>query len=439
MTAVLVAILSMTVLGLAIALSLDPRLRGPMLLGLAFLYGSGSVFLVLLVLSILYVRWTIVIITIVLVAGLLVCLVARWRRNTQQQSNPATQQLRFHWLDIPTLISMIGFALFATAAPLWEWDFWAIWGLKARQFLDAGGIDWRFLESPWNSFAHPDYPLLVPLNFDFVALLNGGWSDRYLGLLSVACAVALLLIVRGLAAEEASTVPAALITLTITGLAASRYPGLAEGPVIAFGAASVLFIRRAMQQNDARSWLHGAMLLGFAASTKNEGIALLVSVVVALLIVRTREVLRLWPAFAIAAPWLILRATHYLPTDIASGSALSRVMYRLPYTGEILIYLARHLYEPWFWASILVGLLIAPSEGRRREVFVLLATAVQLSFYVASYIATPHNARWHVATSWPRLTDQIAIPITYVAFMMLAKYAAAVKDAPHVEARPVLT
>ncbi|HEX9491634.1 MAG TPA: hypothetical protein VGA33_00085, partial [Thermoanaerobaculia bacterium] len=190
MTAVVVAILSMTVLGLAIALSLDPRLRGPMLLGLAFLYGSGSVFLVLLVLSILHVRWTIVIITIVLVAGLLVCLVARWRRNTQQQSNPATQQLRFHWLDIPTLISMIGFALFATAAPLWEWDFWAIWGLKARQFLDAGGIDWRFLESPWNSFAHPDYPLLVPLNFDFVALLNGGWSDRYLGLLSVAWAVA---------------------------------------------------------------------------------------------------------------------------------------------------------------------------------------------------------------------------------------------------------
>src|SRR5712691_7917413 len=226
MTAVVVAILSMTVLGLAIALSLDPRLRGPMLLGLAFLYGSGSVFLVLLVLSILYVRWTIVIITIVFVAGLLGCLVARWRRNTQQQSNPATQQLRFHWLDFPTLISMIGFALFATAAPLWEWDFWAIRGMKARVFLERGEIDWRFLESPWNSYVHPDYPLLVPLNFDCVALLNGDWSDRWLGLISVAWAVALLLIVRDIAARESTVVPSALVTLAIAGLAASRYPGL---------------------------------------------------------------------------------------------------------------------------------------------------------------------------------------------------------------------
>src|SRR5713226_7347488 len=121
MTAVVVAILSMTVLGLAIALSLDPRLPGPMLLGLAFLYGSGSVFLVLLVLSILHVRWTIVIVTIVWLAALIALAV------TRRQPTTDNRQLKFHWLDILTLISMIGFALFATAAPLWEWDFWAIW------------------------------------------------------------------------------------------------------------------------------------------------------------------------------------------------------------------------------------------------------------------------------------------------------------------------
>jgi hypothetical protein len=438
MTAVVIAILSMTVLGLAVALALDPALRGPLLLGLAFLYGSGCVFLAMFVLSLLHVRWTVMTVTVVLVAGLLGCWVARQRQPTQQPSNRATQQpVRPHWLDVPTALSMIGFALFATAAPLWEWDFWAIWGLKAKQFLGSGGIDWRFLQSPWNTFVHPDYPLLVPLNFDFVALLNGGWSDRWLGLLSVAWAAALLLIVRGLAAEETSTVPAALVTLTIAGLAASRYPGLAEGPVIAFGAAGVLLARRALQENDAAAWRHAAILLGFAACTKNEGIALLVSVVIALLIVRPRQVFRLWPAAAIAVPWLILRVTHYLPTDIAGGSAFGRVMYRIPYAGEILMYLAGHLYERWFWASILLGLLIAPAAARRREGFVMLATLVQLCWYIASYFATPHDARWHVATSWPRLTDQIAIPITYVVFMMLAKYAAAMKDSPHAEARPV--
>ncbi len=436
MLAVLIAILSMTVLGLPIVLAIDRQARGPSLLGLAFLYGSGLVFVVLLALSILHVRWTVVTVTVI---GLLSCSVA-WLlgvRARQQPSNPATQQLKPHWLDIPTLVSITGFALFATAAPLWEWDFWAIWGLKARVFLERGGIDWRFLENRWNAFVHPDYPLLVPLNFDFVSLLNGGWSDRWLGALSVAWAAALLLIIRHLAARESSVVPAALITLTVTGLAASRYPGLAEGPVIAYGAAGVLFLRRALQTNAAPDWRHGALLLGLAANAKNEGMALLVSVAVVLLIVRARDVLRLWPALALAAPWLILRTTHTLPTDIVSGEAIGRVLQRLPFAGDILMYVARQLYEPWFWIALLAGLLLAPAVARRQEGFVLLVTVLQLVFYAGSYFATPHDLRWHVATSWSRLTDQIAIPITYVVFLTLAKYAASVEESPDAEARSI--
>jgi hypothetical protein len=431
MTATVVAMLSMTVVGLCIALAIDRSLRGPMLLGLGYLYGSGAIFVVMFLLAIVHIRWNLLTVSVPLIA---IVALALLRRQPATVSRPSFKP---HWLDIPTLISIIGFGLFATAAPLWEWDFWAIWGLKARVFLGQGGIDWRFLQSPWNTFVHPDYPLLVPFNFDFVALLNGGWNDRWLGLLSVGWAAALLLIIRGLAAEESSVVPAALVTLVVTDLAASRYPGLAEGPLIAFGVAGLLFIRRGLQSNDSAAWRHGPILLGLAACTKNEGLALLVSATIALLIVRRRDVLRLWPSFAIAAPWMILRATHYLATDIAGGSALSRVLFRLRYAGEIFIYLGAHLYEPWFWGVILLGLLIVPSVARRREAFVLIATAIQIGFYVGSYFATPHDARWHVATSWPRLTDQVAIPITYVVFLALAKYVAAMKDSPHVEARPV--
>jgi len=61
------------------------------------------------------------------------------------------------------------------------------------------------------------------------------------------------------------------------------------------------------------------VLLGLAACVKNEGIALLVSVALALLFAQRRNVRRLWPAVAIAAPWLLLRAT--LPQ---SAAALSR-------------------------------------------------------------------------------------------------------------------
>ena len=58
--------------------------------------------------------------------------------------------------------------------------------------------------------------------------------------------------------------------------------------------------------------------------------------------------------------------------------------------------------------ALLAGILIAPAAARMRERFVLLVTAIQLVFYIGSYFVTPHDIRWHVATSWSRLTDQIA-------------------------------
>ncbi|HUJ13595.1 MAG TPA: glycosyltransferase family 39 protein [Thermoanaerobaculia bacterium] len=414
MLAVVVAILSMTVIGLPIALALDRTLRGPQLIGLAFLYGSGWIWIDLLIVP----HWSIVLVAIVGLLPLLLFL-----RRTQD-SGPRTQDaVRPHWLDIPTAVSVIGFGFFATGAALWEWDFWAIWGMKARVFLDHGGIDWRFLGSHWNAYVHPDYPLLVPFNFDFAAMLNGAWSDRWLGLMSVAWAVALLLIVRDLAARESAAIAAALVTLTVTGLAASRYPGLAEGPLIAFGSAAVLFLRRATLFDDNAAWRHGAVLLGLATNVKNEGLALFVAILIALVIVRRRDVLRLWPAAVLAAPWLILRTTHDLQTDIVGGG-FHRALARLPQAGQILMFLARRLYEPWFWIALLAGLVILPGVIVWRERFVLIVTAVQLAFYTGSYFATPHEVAWHVMTSWSRLTDQIAIPITFVVFLALANYAA---------------
>jgi hypothetical protein len=454
MTATLVAILSLTVLGMPIALAVDRRARGPLLVGTSFLYGSGTMFIVLLALSIAHVRWTLVSVTVTALAIFCAAAIIAIRQpatDNRQRSAGA------HVFDPLALLTIISYALYATLAPLWEWDFWAIWGLKAKAFLEIGGIDWRFLESRWNTFAHPDYPLLVPLNFDFVALAGGGWSDRWLGLLFVAWGMALLLIVRALAARETTPLLASLLTFALTAIAISTHIGLAEGALIAFTGAGVLFVRTALLDDDAAAWRHGALMLGFAANCKNEGLALLVAVTMAVVAVSwsrgrvaareddhaarphnraTARLLRLWPAYALAASWLLLRATHALPTDIASGSAVTRLMARLPHIHQILGYLAENLYKPWFWVAILAGVLIAPATARRRERFVLLVTAIQVVFYVGAYLTTPYDIHWHVLTSWPRLTGQIAVPITVSVFLMLANSLRRGEDAPHAEARP---
>ena len=120
---------------------------------------------------------------------------------------------------------------------------------------------------------------------------------------------------------------------------------------------------------------------------------------------------------------------HDLPTAIVGNSASSRVLARLPHAGQILMFLARRLYEPWFWIALLAGVIIVPAIVAR-ERFVLIVTAIQLAFYIGSYFATPHEVAWHVMTSWSRLTDQIAIPITVVVFLALANYAATPESPP---------
>jgi hypothetical protein len=437
MTAALIAILSLTGFGIPIALAVDRNARGPLLIGASFLYGSGAIYFVMLALSIMHVRWTLMSVTIGALAIFCGAAFVVVRRKTTAVHEVAA---RPHLLDIVTLLTVTGYALYATLASLYEWDFWAIWGLKAKVFLEAGGIDWHFLESRWNTFTHPDYPLLLPMNFDFVALLSGGWSDRWLGLLFVAWGIALLLVVRALASRETSPCFAALLTLTMASLAVSRYLGLAEGVLIAFGGAGILFVRAALRDDDAASWRHGALMLGFAANCKNEGIAMLVAVTIAIAVtgLRTRMFARLrnlWPAYALIAPWLLLRLTHALPTDLASGSAASRLFARLPYAFQLLRLLAAHLYEPWFWVAILIGILVASSAARRAESFVLLVTAIQLAFYIVAYLATPNDLRWHIVTSWSRLTGQIAVPITFAVFLMLANSWRGGEDAPHAEAR----
>ena len=433
MAAILVTILSTLAAGLAIALAVDRRARGLLLIGTAYFYGSGVVFLTLLALSVLHVRWTLLTVTI---AALLFVVGSWWFVVRQPPTNNHQLRTTPHLLDIVTLFTLFAYVCYATLAPLWEWDFWAIWGLKARVFLEHGGIDWRFLESRWNTFAHTDYPLLVPLNYDFAALVGGGWSDRWLGLLFVAWAAAAMLVIRALAARETTPLVAALATLVAGPIAASHYVGLAEGALIAFGGAGVLFVRHALLSDDDAAWRHGAILLGLAANAKNEGLALIVAVAAALLVVRRRDVIRLWPAVALAAPWLLLRATHSLPTDLVAGSVTDRIVARLPYLGQMARFLAEHLFNPWFWVALMAGIIIAPAARRRREAFVLIVTAVQLAFYIASYLATPHDPRWHIVTSWPRLTVQLALPIAYATIMMLADSFPGAPESADAEARP---
>lgn len=387
-----------------------------------FLYAAGIVYFVELALALLGVPWNV---WNVSVPALLIAAAAFFL------SKPRLNSQRFTFIDVLTLVTLLAYAVYATIAPVWEWDFWAIWGLKGRVFYEAGTIDWHFLESRWNDFAHPDYPLLLPLNYVYAALLGGGWSDRWLAIVTVAFAASLVFIVRRLAAKEASPLIASTIAFASCAFALTGPVGLAEAPLIAFAGASLLYIRRAILFDDQRAMTHGAILAGLAACTKNEGLALLVTIAIALALSRARLVIRLWPAFVIALPWVIVRAVHRLPTDLARGSFLDRIVHR-PFPLRMFV---TNLNASWMWIAMLLALLVIPHELRKRERFVLIAFTLQVALYVAIILGGPNDVAWQIETSWARLSSQLATPLLVVLMLMLARTFAPEHDLAHADAR----
>lgn len=398
-----IALTQILILGLPLAMLLDREPSRRRLLGLAFLFGSGAVYLVLLLLP----RWTPLTVTPALLLSSALAWVIAWRKRMVLAA-PGKP----HLADLATLFLVLAHARAATRGFFGGWDFWAIWGLKARIFLERGGIDWAWLEHPWHAFAHPDYPPLLPLNYVLYAMQSGEWNDAGLGVVTTLFGSALILIVRDTFERELGRTLAAWATLGVASVALSPWIGLAEAPMIAFGTAGLLFVRSGMLPC-------GALLLGLAACTKNEGLALIAAVAGALIVSgRARDVVRLWPAAAVAMPWLVLRAFHTLPTVLLAGPLHERLAANAAQSDVLIRAIAQQRpVQPELWLAIAVAfVLFARDLGRER--FVLTAVLLQLLFYVGVFLVTPYGMQWHVQTSVPRLLEHAAMPLAILALTL---------------------
>jgi hypothetical protein len=317
------------------------------------------------------------------------------------------------------LLLIAGYALYATLAPPPEYDYLTNWGFKAKAFFEIRAIDWQLLGRGIDRNVHPDYPLLLPLTYDFIAVLRNSWNDAHLGIVHVAFAAALLLVIFERAWDDTrSRMAAAFIAIALIPFAATPWIGLAEGPFIAYATAALLLIRRG-------EMTIGAILLGLAASTKNEGLTLIVAVAIALFCAgRKRDVVRLWPAVLIPLPWLIARSLHRLPTDIVTAGVFARIMTHARHPAPLFAALTSvSLGKPMYWIALAIGIAIASRALVTRERFILIALLIQFACYLGAYLATPFDVVWHVTWSWERLVAHLTPALTYVVLISLVNAA----------------
>lgn len=415
--------------GLPFAAGLAPSLGWRGRIGAGLLAGLLSVALVLFLFSLAGVAWA------PLPLGLALAVIAAaailfGARRAAAPPPPRRTPLSLA-VDGVVLLILAGYAVVSTAAEPWEWDFWAIWGLKGRVFLEAGGIDAAWLSDPDHAFAHPDYPPLVPLLYAGAGVLGGGWNGAALGWFTVAFGVALFLVLRDVLDRWLSPpVAAALAGLTLAVPSLSRHVGLADGAVAAWGTAGLVLMAMALREGgDARPGpgrdgmiALGAILLGGAAFAKNEGVALLAAGAAAMLLTRAgrlRDVLRLWPALLIAGSWQAYRLVHRFPTDLLDGGGMSAGE-RIALLPGLLLEFLPHGRRIWL-AAVLAALAVAGARRLREHRFLLAAAGIQLAFYVGAYLVTPWPLRWHVQFSWPRLVEHLAPSLAFVAALVLAE------------------
>jgi hypothetical protein len=201
------------------------------------------------------------------------------------------------------------YALRALTEPMWANDFIAIWGLKGKTIFGAVGYPERLT---YLEFAHPEYPLGLPLLYAGISFLAGRWDDHAMALLFPLFQIATLLVLFGwLRRRGLSPAAAGLAAATVAWfepLYSGFLTGMAEVP-LAFG--MLLFgtaLADALEETDAGALRRLAMAAALIAALKNEGLFLAAAGLLLALIFGKGGRWKI--ALAALGPALLVRALH---------------------------------------------------------------------------------------------------------------------------------
>jgi len=358
-----------------------------------------------------------------------------------------------------------------TRVPLWSWDHYAIWGLKARRLFPGGVLDVGWLVP--SEFARPDYPLGLPLAWRALTL-GAEPGPAAFATAHALMAIALVALVGraawrlgggALAGGAAAALAAASPLLWDT-----ESLGLADLPLALWAVAAVAAVapRLAPATGDggiiraapaSPLWIAG-VCLGFLPWLKSEGLPLAllllatsaVGLLVAAAAARGRSVAasgaaghgaparlgRLRALLAVTVPAVLLGAAGLAATPALGvreagffrDDWAGRGLARLGEAPRLLAAMAADLIEPgWLgvwplWAAAaaaLAVLLVRRRTGRAAAAGLALSAAValQLGLYFATYLVTHLPPDQHVKTSFFRIAAALA-PLALVAASALA-------------------
>lgn len=308
-----------------------------------------------------------------------------------------------------------------------SWDGWAIWVLKARILFVEGGLpaDAWTRPGPFD-FAHPDYPLALPL-LDWWMFEHAGRPMAALASFAGAVWFALLGWLVWSAADAAGSSPryAAAATLAVAAFWPIAYyavGGTADVIMTLAVLGAAVELERAARSGDDAPLVRALLYLLLAALTKNEGLAvgLIGGGIVGVMLVRRREraVALYVAAVAPTAAGLLWRAwSSTVGAEVEQlGSSLS-----LSDAGENAILVLRALgdlalYRQWpaLFLVVAVGVWRWRSRHLRSQTPAWALLAAYSATLVGVYLVTEQDLVWLLDTTLDRLLSTMAPAAAYL-------------------------
>jgi hypothetical protein len=352
--------------------------------------------------------------------------------------------IRFAAFVVFGLFLVAGTAV-ALVQPIFNWDGWAIWGVKSLILYDHGRIPDELAYGAYG-LSHVDYPMLWPVLEAAHYRVMGGPEPKlvtfphwllYVGFAGTVAAVGARL------TRPAIWVPAAVGTLTTYAVLDQVFWHYADVPTAVMAGGGALFGGLWLAGRGARWLVPCALLLAACANGKNEGLMAAVAVLLALAVgallssaLERRALLNVL-ACAVAVglavlPWRLWMSANSVEGDIKASRALdpgvladesSRVE---PSAHRLWEHLSDQ--ESWgylaFAALLLIGVSVARRSTRALGAYYGVAGGLIFLFLVVAYWVAGTPLDWHLNTS----ADRVVMSVGFVGMAAVLQLAAALYE-----------
>lgn len=307
----------------------------------------------------------------------------------------------------------------ALVNPIYEWDGWAIWGVKAALLYEYGRVPDLLVTGDY-ALTSVDYPILWPALEATHQRAMGGVEPKLASLphwvLYVAFAWTLAAVGSRLM-RPALWVSVAVGTLTTYAIVDQLFWHYADVPTAILLAAGALFAGLWLEGHGARWLAPAAIVLGAAANGKNEGLVAVVALLAGLLVAALARRAGWRPAIPVVLvgvfvglsilPWRLWLVANDVEGQVAfsdlidPGLLADRADRVEPSASRLL----GEIVDPSAWgllgvaALALVVVAVTRRSTRAAALFYAVAAALVFLFLVAAYVVTTGDYVWRLDTS----------------------------------------